>query len=950
MKRQIINYPEFWIAAEELFSPSSLCEYKAFTSAAMVSKQRRKEKLAAVSVRLREMMAEIEKIKTQIRKAAEKDDKKEQGIRLNQLISAKTVLLKTYREEKNQTAFAELSEEAKICACTQSLLKKYLLTAFVKSSPEAYHLNNDGTITLDVDFFRNSVLYQQSAHLKDYVASYIRTYPHRINGSRYFVGLHKKLLDFDDVLNAADEYFDELNQNNEKTAENLQKSRLGIEVIEVYPEYQAQAVRLLTKEALQYEGREMEHCVATYSEKVKNGTTQIYSLRDNGDEYTEFTPHATIEFQDGKIKQIKGFKDSLVDMPYIKATRCLVKKLLHLNTDEEIVASPDIPSSEKNNIGFLKDTKGTMRDIFGVFQKDTEIVFEAIRVKANRIKYLDFSRIKFKKVTVIGAIMPKTIYHLFKADNLEEVNLIFNNEQSEEILNLSALHCRKIELEFKKQAQAKTIRLPQNLQEFKINQGDMPELVAIDGVAALSLLSMFGKFNKLEQIPDIRKNLTLAGEYNQSLLAGKALQSLKKIKLTGNFNLPDTDFLSSSAEKLELREGTFDYIKKLDFLSNSELLDIDLHKCVFPQLKEIIVSENVKNFSGAHSVYPALEKIDLSLAPRKSFGVLEQDSVTTMSFKITHGERAGEDFVTTFPDLGGNIMNFSMFPALKELIFREDIEKIGLTGIHFGAVNPIDFGRYKKLSELNTQFAKLPADTQIDLSQNTNLNRVIIDLNQMPAFILPATIEELNIRREKPELPPENLDLQQYPCLKTLKCDFYPRRKDLPASVENLNLCLMDDANVGVKEFDFSYLRRLDIRTSMNLKLPNLERLALPESFASLHLFNLSPHLAEIDLSKTKGEVEIVEMDFKEEVRESRQKIYLLPEQFQVIKKIKISSETALKLPPCAENLPILIELPANAADKEQELKQKYPHLQIVRKQLPMLSFCCLPNLRAGRL
>lgn len=950
MKQQIINYPEFWAAAEELFPPSSLCEYNAFTSAAMVSKERRKEKLAAVSARLREMMAEIEKIKMQIRKAAEKDNKKECGIRLNKLISAKTALLKTYKEEKNKTAFSELSEEAKVCACTQSLLKKYLLAAFVNSSPEAYHPNNDGTVTLNVEFFRNSVLYQQSAHLKDYIASYIRQYPHRINGSRYFVGLHKKLPEFDDVLEMADEYFDELNQNNEKTAENLQKSRRGIEVIEVYPEYQAQAVRLLTKEALQYEGTEMEHCVATYSDKVKNGTTQIYSLRDNGDEYTEFTPHATIEFQNGKIRQIKGYKDSLVDMSYIKATRRLVKTLLHLNTDEEIVASPDIPLSEKNNIGFLKDTKGTLRDILGVFPQDTEIVFNEIRVKANLIKCLDFSRIKFKKITVIGAIMPKTIHYLSKADDLEEVNLTFNNEQSEKTLDLSTLHCRKMELEFKKKALAKIMRLPSSLQELKIANTNMPELTAIEGVAALLLLSMRGKFNKLEQIPNVSKELTISGEYNQSLLAGKALKSLKKMILTGNFNLSDADLLLPSAERLELREGTFDSIAKFDFSSNSELAEIDLHQCVFPQLKEIIVPENVKNFAGAHSVYPALEKIDLSLAPRKSFGVIEQDSVTKMSFKITHGERAGEDFVTTFPDLGGYMMGFSVMPALKELIFREDIEKIALTGIHFGAVNPIDFGRYKKLSELNTQFAKLPANTRIDLSQNTNLNRVIIDLNQMSAFILPATIEELNIRREKPELPPENLDLQQYSCLKTLKCDFYPRRKDLPASVENLNLCLMDDANAGVKEFDFSYLRRLDIRTSMQLKLPNLERLALPESFASLHLFNLSPHLTEIDLSKAKGEVEIVEMDFKEEVGESSQKIYLLSEQFQVIKKIKLGRKTELKLPPCAENLPILIELPANVADKEQELKQKYPHLQIARKQLPMLSPRCLPNLQAGRL
>lgn len=947
MKRQIINYPEFWVAAEELFSPSSLSEFNTFTSAASASKESRKEKLAAVSARLREMMSEIEKIKIQIRKAAEKDNKKEYGIRLNQLITTKKTLLKTYKEEKNKTAFAELSEEAKVCACTQSLLKKYLLAAFVKSSPEAYHLNNDGAVTLNVEFFRNSVLYQQSAHLKDYVASYIRTYPHRINGSRYFVGLHKKLPEFDDVLEMADEYFDELNQKNEKTAENLQKSRQGIEVIEVYPEYQAQAVRVVTEDALKYEGTEMAHCVATYAEKVKNGITEIYSIRENGDEYTEFAPHATIEFQNGKIRQLKGYKDSLVDMSYMKAARRLVKTLLHLNTDEEIVASPDIPLSEKNNIGFLKDTNGTLRDIFGVFPQDTEIVFNAIRVKANRIKCLDFNRIKFKKIIVNGAIMPKTIHYLSNADGLEEVNLTFTNEQKEEILDFSALQCRKMELEFKKKALAKTMRLPSSLQELKMANIDMPELTAIEGGEALPLLSLRGKFNKLEQIPDIRKDLTLKGEYTPPLLAGKALQSLKKMILIGNFNLSDTVLLLPSVEKLEFREGTFDNIEKLDFSSNSELTEIDFHQCVFPRLKEIIVPENVKNFGGAHSVYPALERVDLSQSPRKSFGVLEIDNQKKYSYGVPDEEGC---LSFTIPDFGGYMMGFSAMPALKELLLREDIEKIDLIGIRFGTVNPIDFGRYKELSELNTQYSHLPEKALVDLSSNTNLQRLAIDFNQMSVIIPPATVKELCIRREKETLRPKHLDLQQYPCVKTLKCDFYPQQKDLPASVENLNVCLMDDANAEVKELDFSYLRRLDVKTSAGLKLPNLERLALPESFVSLYLFNLSPHLAEIDLSKAKGEVELVEMDFKEEVRESRQKIYLLPEQFQVIRKIKISSETELKLPPCAEKLPILIELPADAADKEQELKQKYPHLQIACQQLPTLSSRCLSNLRAGRL
>ena len=171
MKRQIINYPEFLKAIDGLFSANTVHSIKEYQDEASASKQRRKQKIAAVSTRLREMKAEIEKYKIKIRKAAEKDNKKEYGLRLNQLIRAKTELLKVYKEEKNLTPFSELSEEAKVYACTQSLLKKYLLAAFVKSSPEAYHINEDGTVTLNVDEFCNSILYQQASHIKDYVSS-----------------------------------------------------------------------------------------------------------------------------------------------------------------------------------------------------------------------------------------------------------------------------------------------------------------------------------------------------------------------------------------------------------------------------------------------------------------------------------------------------------------------------------------------------------------------------------------------------------------------------------------------------------------------------------------------------------------------------------------------------------------------------------------------------------
>lgn len=107
-------------------------------------------------------------------------------------------------------------------------------------------------------------------------------------------------------------------------------------------------VKLIKKEAFEYEGREMGHCVASYSNK----NTEILSLRDYKNR-----PHCTIEIQKKKIIQLKGKGNGcLVDkyIPYvyelIKVKRYTVKKeelinikLLGLSTERLKYVRKNIP-------------------------------------------------------------------------------------------------------------------------------------------------------------------------------------------------------------------------------------------------------------------------------------------------------------------------------------------------------------------------------------------------------------------------------------------------------------------------------------------------------------------------------------------------------------------------------------------------------------------------------
>jgi hypothetical protein len=70
-------------------------------------------------------------------------------------------------------------------------------------------------------------------------------------------------------------------------------------------------VQVLSPEALNYEGREMQHCAGSYATKVEHDRCQIYSLRDSTNH-----PHVTIEARGDNVVQIKGKQNKEVVEKY----------------------------------------------------------------------------------------------------------------------------------------------------------------------------------------------------------------------------------------------------------------------------------------------------------------------------------------------------------------------------------------------------------------------------------------------------------------------------------------------------------------------------------------------------------------------------------------------------------------------------------------------------------
>ncbi len=130
---------------------------------------------------------------------------------------------------------------------------------------------------------------------------------------------------FEQALSAAQEWHEKLAQNLEqklKAQETLKKSQVGARFVMALPDGMS-AYQLTTAEALDFESEYMGHCVGKggYDQGVKDGSLQIYSIRDERGE-----PHVTFEVRDGVIQQCKGKQNKAPIAKYMPAVQAFIKQ------------------------------------------------------------------------------------------------------------------------------------------------------------------------------------------------------------------------------------------------------------------------------------------------------------------------------------------------------------------------------------------------------------------------------------------------------------------------------------------------------------------------------------------------------------------------------------------------------------------------------------------------
>jgi len=118
-------------------------------------------------------------------------------------------------------------------------------------------------------------------------------------------------------------------------------ARKGERLIKKYPDGFTWK-ELVSDEALDLEGVQMQHCVGSYAERVHRGEAIIWSLRDSKN-----LPHCTIQLSHGtkEVIQIKGKQNSAV----IEKYHSYVQDLLKTTLDKF-----DVDAHELRNVGLIK--------------------------------------------------------------------------------------------------------------------------------------------------------------------------------------------------------------------------------------------------------------------------------------------------------------------------------------------------------------------------------------------------------------------------------------------------------------------------------------------------------------------------------------------------------------------------------------------------------------------
>ena len=282
--------------------------------------------------------------------------------------------VKLLKELQDSNHFNILSDEAKANVCSGFLLQKYLARELIENNPLRFQTNMAGDLVVDVNGLRQSEIFHEAIHLRDFVAAYVAHNPEKVKTPGYFKTLLNGVKDWKALLEYANAYFERINDNAFMEEGAVKASRQGCEIVKTWPENGMFLVRLHTLKALDYESDKMQHCVGKggYDKKLLSGQTHIYSLRSESND-GEWLPHATIEYTENKIKQIRGYHNKFIEVEYCEFVREAIAYICGSNEFTELKKNGRFP--DWRSLGYIEDETGKLHDVYNMRE---EAVFSCL--------------------------------------------------------------------------------------------------------------------------------------------------------------------------------------------------------------------------------------------------------------------------------------------------------------------------------------------------------------------------------------------------------------------------------------------------------------------------------------------------------------------------------------------------------------------------------------------
>lgn len=835
---------------------------------------------AALQKEVRLVKAKILQLREELKTA---NDKKALSWQITVEKEKRAKLLLQAAKVAKTAKFLQLNNETKACICSSYLMQKFLLNELDRQQVFVQNRQLNGMAELNIEAFKNSDFYQQAVHVCDYVTAYILQNPTKVDSPGFFKTLLPSGAGWPEVVGQAEAYFEEQRQKEARDPakqDNIKASREGVQVIKTYPESGLQAVRLLTKEALDYEGKQMGHCIGSgsYDKSLEDGSRQYYSIRELSAD-GEWKPHVTFECEKDIIRQCKGKNNTAVIGRYLKEARDFAAQLI--GHDKLSMVNSDKVKDWKN-LGYTSDNAGNIWDLQGR-EEIIDAVFSSLSVDCDDLaKWPPLKNVKAESLGLNGVADRKVWDKVCEFSDIDVLNLSGVKIAGETEIDL---------LRNRKTASYQDLILPGTL---------LKHVRSFEG-CWINNLRIVGKVDeaglaKLFKTLDVR---TIEFERVE-------FEKIRKVDFSDWMLLPkeerhNCEFAESGIGKItldiaaELKKCGCVVMEEMPAFSFkfAEGKEIDVDEWSFPQN---VTALDFVNLTGAAvktlkpDCYPRLKHLVMEFYPSNGFYVNQTDNGLDWE-ELPVPQNIEELKIATFRPKYGKYADFSVFPRLRRLDLHSvdfshvekvnfnnpNLEQLDLSNSRLGGTTELDLSALKKLKVFNIAFlvmggiekVRLPDNLEsISIMHNKDFYRVMdfhncqrmknlslslsVDIgNRKLEDILPPNLEELFCNQLLLNNA-ETLDLSRYDKLKsiqihTLKADNL-KKISLPHSCEKLVVTMAEIPEL--QKWNLAECGKLNDVTLMAGTIGKVAELRPPSSLRRLNLGGLTmPDLKILDLS-----------------------------------------------------------------------------------------------------